>query len=259
MLQTSSRQDSGRAFRRGGFVGGYFMRFHTGVRTPLESLESRLFLAAQAYDWKSVVIKGNGFLNGIVYAQAPGAAHIAYTHADIGGGYRLDPTTNTWVPLNDWIQINDAIQNNGAQTMAVDPTDPNRLYMVSGTYQSTAAFLRSTDQGRTWQRTNVSAIKVDGNGWGRNVGQRLMVDPNSPNILYYGAQDFSTASRGLWKSTDYGATWNQISSFQTFGDQWNGSYTNANGVGIGFVVFDKTSASAGNPTQTIYAGVATVT
>jgi photosystem II stability/assembly factor-like uncharacterized protein len=183
---------------------------------------------------------------------------VAYIHTDIGGAYRLDPATNIWSPLNDWIQINDAIQNNGAQTFAVDPTDPNRVYMVSGTYQGNAAFLRSTDQGRTWLRTDVSTIKVDGNGWGRDVGERLIVDPNSPNILYYGAQDYSSTASGLWKSTDFGATWNRVSAFTATGDLWNGNYSNANGVGEDFVVFDKSSGMPGSATPTMYVGVATV-
>ncbi|HEX3358428.1 MAG TPA: hypothetical protein VHS31_15750 [Tepidisphaeraceae bacterium] len=224
--------------------------------TILESLEFRRFLAAQAYDWNPVTIKGNGYLDGIVYSQA--APNVAYAHADVGGAYRLDPTTNTWIPLTDTFQLNDPAQNGGAQTIAVDPTDPNRVYMVAGTYESNAVILRSTDQGRTWLRTDVSTLKVDGNGWGRDVGERLMVDPNSPNVIYYGAQDYSTSASGLWKSTDFGATWNRVTSFTATGDLWNGTYANANGVGVGFVLFDKTSGTRISASQTIYAGVSTI-
>jgi hypothetical protein len=228
------------------------------MRTDLptiQKLEGRLLLAAQAYDWKSVTIKGNGYIDGIVYGPSN---DIAYIHTDMGGAYRLDPATNRWSPLTDWITANDQIRWNGAQTMATDPTDPNRVYLVAGTYQSNAAFLRSTDQGRTWQRTDVSAIKVDANGWGRNVGERLMVDPNKPSNLWYGAQYYSAAASGLWKSTDFGATWTQ-QNFPFLGDIWNGAYANSNGVGLPFVLFDKTSGTPGNASQTMYAGVSTST
>jgi hypothetical protein len=229
-------------------------------QTIIESLERRLMLAAQAqaYDWNSATIKGDGFIDGIVYSQA--ATDVAYAHADIGGAYRLDPTTNTWIPLTDWITSSDNAQYNGAVTMAVDPTNPNNVYLVSGTYQSTAAFLRSTDQGRTWQRTDVSGIKVDGNGWGRGIGERLAVDPNLPSVLFYGANYFDTSHRGLWESTTSGATWNQLGSFTNYGDVWpnpvlttpGGNYVSANGVGLPFVIFDKSSGTAGFATPRIY-------
>jgi xyloglucan-specific exo-beta-1,4-glucanase len=34
--------------------------------------------------------------------------------------------------------------------------------------------------------------------------KRLAVDPHSNNIIYFGAR----SGHGLWKSTDYGVTWN---------------------------------------------------
>ncbi len=218
----------------------------------LERLEPRRLLAAQAYDWNNVTIGGNGFVDGIVYAKAVGANDVAYAHTDIGGAYRLDPATNTWTPLTDWLQIGDPAQNNGAATMAVDPTNPNNVYLVAGTYQSNAVILRSSDQGRTWQRTDVSGIKVDGNGWGRGIGERLAVDPNLPSVLFYGANDFDSTHRGLWKSTDGAATWSQVGSFANYGDVWNGNYASALGVGLPFIIFDKTSSSPGTATQRIY-------
>src|SRR3954451_18790847 len=218
----------------------------------LERLEHRVFLAAQAYDWKSVVIKGNGFIDGIVYS--PAQQHEAYIHTDMGGAYRWDNPGNKWMPMNDWSQWNDwAPQNLGVETLAVDPTTPNRVYMAAGTYQSPTAILRSTDGGRTWLRTDVSGIHSNGNGSARNAGERMMVDPNSPNILFYG-----TRSDGLWKSTDYGATWNNVAGFPlpaAGGGENSGVFDDT---GIVFVLFDKTSAAAGSATQTMYAGVVNV-
>lgn len=212
-----------------------------------EMLEPRLFLAAQAYDWKSAAMKGDGFIDGIVYS--PAAPNVVYIHTDMGGAYRLDTSTNRWVPLNDWSQWNDwAPQNLGVETMAVDPTDPNRVYMSAGTYFSPAAILRSTDQGRTWQRTDVSGIHPNGNGNGRNGGERMVVDPNLPGTLYYG-----TRRDGLWTSTNSGATWSRINSFPVTGD----ASGTAQDVGLEWVLVDKSSASAGNASQTIYVGVST--
>lgn len=220
-------------------------------RVLLERLDPRVLLAAQAYDWQAAVIKANGFIDGIVYS--PAAPGVAYIHTDMGGAYRWDSVPGSWTPLNDWSQWNDwAPQNLGVETMAVDPTDPNRVYMSVGTYMSPAAILRSTDQGRTWLRTtmpqNDPTINNNGNGSARNAGERMVVDPNSPNILYYGTRD-----DGLWKSTDYAATWTQVTSFPTVGD----TSGPGNDTGIVWVLFDRNSGSPGSPSQTIYAGVVT--
>ncbi|MDB5326620.1 MAG: cellulose-binding family, partial [Phycisphaerales bacterium] len=210
-----------------------------------ESLEARQHFAAQAYDWNSVTIKGNGFINGVVYN--PAAANTFYAHADIGGAYRWDATAGKWASMIDWAKYNDGSANQmGVETLAVDPTDANRVYMSVGTYMSTAAIMRSTDGGKTFLRTNVSGINANGNGNARNTGERMMVDPNSPNILYYGTRD-----DGLWKSTDYAATWTRVTAFPTIGLD-SGFSADA---GILFVRPDASSGSAGSATPVWYAGV----
>ena len=72
-----------------------------------------------------------------------------------------------------------------------------------------------------------------------------MVDPNKTSILYFGSR-----TTGLWKSTDSAATWAKVASFPV---------TGTNPYGLSFVVFDKTSGTAGNGSSTIYVGVAATT
>lgn len=43
--------------------------------------------------------------------------------------------------------------------------------------------------------------------------QRLAVDPHSNNILFFGAR----SGNGLWKSTNFGATWTKVTSFTNTG------------------------------------------
>ena len=69
------------------------------------------------------------------------------------------------------------------------------------------AILRSSDRGRTFQRTNVP-IKFGGNEDGRGNGERLVVDPKDGRILYLG-----TRHDGLWRSRDRGVTWTRVASF----------------------------------------------
>jgi photosystem II stability/assembly factor-like uncharacterized protein len=99
----------------------------------------------------------------------------------------------------------------GVESIAIDPSDPNRLYLACGTYTNadapTGAILRSSDRGKTLQRTNVP-IKFGGNEDGRGNGERLAVDPQDGRILYLG-----TRHDGLWRSRDRGVTWTRIASF----------------------------------------------
>lgn len=41
--------------------------------------------------------------------------------------------------------------------------------------------------------------------------QRLAVDPHSNNILFFGAR----SGNGLWKSTNFGATWTKVTFTNT--------------------------------------------
>ena len=49
---------------------------------------------------------------------------------------------------------------------------------------------------------------------GRGMGERLAVDPNRNSILYLGAP----SGNGLWRSTDFGATWAKVTSFPNAGN-----------------------------------------
>ncbi|MBC7782691.1 MAG: carbohydrate-binding protein [Burkholderiales bacterium] len=204
-------------------------------------------ITTEPYAWNSVTIKANGFINGIVYS--PVQKNLVYMHTDMGGAYRWDESDKKWTCLTDWIQHDDASLNHmGVETLAVDPTDANRVYVACGTYMGRSAILRSTDQGRTFARTNVP-FEMNGNGSARNAGERMMVDPNLPSTLLYG-----TRTKGLWKSADHAATWTRVDSFSAVGER-DGNAINA---GIVWTQYDKSSGTPGQGSRTIYAGVMTV-
>ncbi len=194
------------------------------------------------YVWKNVEIVGGGFVSGIVFS--PKQANVLYARTDIGGAYRWNPDTKRWTPLMDWIgQAEGNLM--GVESIAPDPTDARRVYAAVGTYTqswaSKGAILRSVDQGRTWQRTDMP-FKMGGNEDGRSIGERLAVDPGKNSVLYFGSRH-----DGLWRSDDYGAAWSKVESFPV------GERTN--GIGIGFVVFDPRNAAGGKGSQTVYVGV----
>ncbi|ASA22540.1 X2-like carbohydrate binding domain-containing protein [Paenibacillus donghaensis] len=211
--------------------------------------------ASEAYQWKSVVTGGGGgFVPGIIFNETE--PDLIYARTDIGGAYRWNPADSSWIPLTDSVGYEDW-NKNGVDALATDPVDPNRVYMATGTYTNdwdphNGQIMRSADRGDTWQVTPLP-FKVGGNMPGRSMGERLAIDPNRNNILYFGAR----SGNGLWKSSDYGATWAKVTSFpnpgtyaEVPGDSYQGDI-----LGLSWITFDKSTGTAGQATQTIYAGV----
>jgi hypothetical protein len=202
------------------------------------------------YLWKNVVIKGGGFVSGIV--MSPVLPGLVFARTDVGGAYRYDPTARRWMAITDWIGHNDS-NLLGIESIAADPVDPNRVYMAAGMYLTAGngSILSSADMGQTWARNSISA-PMGGNADGRSMGERLAIDPNLTSTLYFGSRN-----AGLWKSTDLAQTWTPVIGFPTTGTA-NGD-AGAGGYGLTFVVFDPRSGSPGSPTPTIYVGVGVTT
>ncbi|HKQ51679.1 MAG TPA: xyloglucanase, partial [Pyrinomonadaceae bacterium] len=204
-------------------------------------------LSAEPYRWRNVVIHGGGFVTGLI--THPSRRGLIYARTDVGGAYRRDSHHDEWTPITDMIGMSDW-HLTGIESLAVDPSAPNRVYLAAGIYTnprvSNGALLRSEDRGRTWLRTDLP-FKMGGNEAGRNAGERLAVDPNDGRTLFFGSR-----RDGLWKSADRGATWQKVESFPFIfvPDEQQA-------VGIVFVLCDARGGSRGRPTQTIYAGVST--
>ncbi|PWK83254.1 ricin-type beta-trefoil lectin protein [Lentzea atacamensis] len=188
------------------------------------------------YSWRNVQIAGGGFVTGFVFN--PSRKGLLYARTDMGGAYRWDGGAGQWIPLTDWVADWNML---GIESIATDPVEPGRLYLATGTYTNewagNGAILRSTDQGTTFQRTELP-FKLGSNEDGRSMGERLAIDPANHGTVYLG-----TRKNGLWRSTDFGATWSQVPSFPV---KDGGS----SGVGLSFVTF----GPAGS--KTIYVGVA---
>ncbi len=209
--------------------------------TLIEALEPRLLLTAQAtYTWQNAAIGAGGFVDGIFYS--PTQQNVVYARTDIGGLYKSTNDGQSWQELLDFVGDHTATSGNGTQSQeigvlsfAMDPENPNNLYVDVGQYTGTNGdVLYSTDGGQTWG-TDALSFYVGGNSNGRGDGEQLQVDPNDSNILFLG-----TNANGLWESTNAGHTFTQVSSFAP--------------TSTTFVLFDPTSATLGHASQTIYVG-----
>jgi hypothetical protein len=193
---------------------------------------------SQAYVWKPVKIIDGGDMPSIV--MHPSVQGLMYIRGNVGGAYRWDTASQLWIPLMDWVTASDWSLM-GVESIAVDPTDSNRVYLAAGMYLHwspiNAAILVSTDQGNTFQRVNLPFM-LGGNDVGQHTGERLVVNPFNPAQLYLG-----TDLNGLWRSTDYGLTWSQVTTFPIT--------ASTDQVGLSFVRFDPQHSG------TIYVGAYT--
>ncbi|MEV5726809.1 RICIN domain-containing protein [Streptomyces pharetrae] len=194
--------------------------------------------AAGPYVWNNAQVVGGGYVTGLVFN--PREKGLLYARTDMGGAYRWDAAAEQWIPLTDWVGEKDW-NLLGIDSLATDPVDPDRLYLAAGTYTNgwagNAELLRSTDRGRTFQRTALP-FKLGANEHGRGAGERLAINPADNGTLLLG-----TRRNGLWRSTDHGVTWSQVASFPV---KDGGS----SGAGIAFVTYGPAGSG------TVYAGVA---
>lgn len=155
-------------------------------------------------------------------AVAPSDSNILYVASgeglarpdlSVGNGiYRSDDAGKTWahLGLRDGQQI---------PALAVDPRDPNRVFAAVlghpyGPNKERGVF-RSTDGGKTW--SNI-LFKDENTG-----ASDIEMDPSNPDILYASLwemrlgpsednNEFQGAGGGLFKSTDGGNTWKQLTN-----------------------------------------------
>jgi hypothetical protein len=205
------------------------------------------------YAWSNVKIVAGGYVPGLYFH--PKLQNLMYARTDMGGAYRWGPNDTQWVPLLDWISPANWSYG-GPEAIGLDPTDSNRLYIAVGEYACAAAscnpktsgwdgngaMLVSDDQGNTFTTVPLS-FQNGSNDSGRNAGERIAVDPNSPGIVYFG-----TRRAGLQISTNHGSSWTQVSGLPVT--------STANNSGVVSVVPIASSGSSGTATPAVYVAVA---
>ncbi|VXD24167.1 WD40/YVTN/BNR-like repeat-containing protein [Planktothrix paucivesiculata] len=202
------------------------------------------------YQWTNLRMGGGGFVTGIVIH--PTHSNLIYARTDVGGLYRWQPEKQTWLQLIQSDTVPKKVPLN-IESVAIDPQNPNIIYTAIGAYTQSeqkpkpGMLLKSENQGQSWKILNL-ALPMGGNEFWRWTGERLAVDPNNSNIVYFGSR-----LNGLWLSQNGGESWNQINPKQVpLGESHPETNQKA---GVSFVTFDPTSETLGGKTQTIYVGV----
>ena len=150
-----------------------------------------------------------------VAASDPNVVYVGGGEADLredwtygDGMYRSTDAGRTWTHLG----LDDARH---IARIVVDPRDPDRVLVAAMGHASgrntTRGVFRSTDGGKSWQRVlyaNDSTGAID-----------VAMDPGNPRIVYAALWHmertpwgFTAGNGSLWKSTDGGDTWRDLTA-----------------------------------------------
>ncbi len=141
----------------------------------------------------------------IAVAADPQRRNVFYFGAVAGGIWKSDDCGTYWECISDGFLTSASI---GA--LAVAPSDGNVIY--AGTGESTIRIdvthgdgvYKSTDAGRSWRHTGLADS--------RHIGE-IRVHPTDPDTVFVAALGHASrdsAERGLYRSRDGGATWEQV-------------------------------------------------
>lgn len=141
---------------------------------------------------------GIGRLNSVSFS--PNDTDLMYAGAAAGGVWRTTDGGTNWMPIGDF---NDAI--GASDIVVVGTASDDILYLATGDKDHSDTYsvgvLKSTDGGDTWNTTALS--------WTQSQGKliyRLIVDPNSSNLLY------AATNEGVYKTSNAGGSWTLITT-----------------------------------------------
>ncbi|MCC6220815.1 MAG: hypothetical protein IT291_06215 [Deltaproteobacteria bacterium] len=122
---------------------------------------------------------------------------IMYAGTDVFPIYKSSDSGVSWKYVGGEIDA-----AGGCRSIAINPTNPDLVVAACGPTKwfsgTSSGFYKTSDGGKNWAK--VLKVKIDvyeKGGW---------VEWTSPATLYAGTQE-----NGLWKSTNYGDTWTQVS------------------------------------------------
>lgn len=149
---------------------------------------------------------GPAFMSGRIadVVKDPTNPSTWYVATASGGVWKTMNNATTWTPIFDRYDS----YTTGA--IAIDPTNPNILWLGTGenASQRSAGYgdgvYKSLDAGRSW--TNVGLKQSE------HIG-KILLDPRDPNVVYVAAQGPLWApggDRGLYKTMDGGKSWELV-------------------------------------------------
>lgn len=162
--------------------------------------------------WNQLQMWGGGFFQG-VYPH-PSVAGRIISRCDVAGFYKL--ISGKWQLIGNFPQGQD--NDWGGASFAWHPTDTDTFYFLCGKYltgssAAVGSLYKSTDYGTTLTKISTfPSILIGSNENQRRLaGERIAICPSNPNIILVGTySDSSSIGKGIYRTTDGGVNWSQI-------------------------------------------------
>jgi len=144
------------------------------------------------------------------FAVHPEDDQIIYAASASGGAWKTVNGGTTWEPI---------FQDQGSVSMgaiALDPSNPDVVWVGTGEQNNVRSssfgdgVYRSLDGGATWRHMGLEGS--------RHIG-RILVHPRNPDIVFVAALGSlwgPNPVRGLYRTTDGGATWNKVLAISNY-------------------------------------------
>src|SRR5215467_11972616 len=142
----------------------------------------------------------------VAVAGVPSQPYVFYYGATGGGVWKTTDGGINWESISD----GSVFGTGSVGAIAVADSDPNTVYVgmgespVRGNVSHGDGVYKSTDAGKTWKRVGLEDT--------RQIG-RVRVHPKNPDIVYVAALGHvfgPNDQRGVFRSTDGGDTWNEM-------------------------------------------------
>ena len=141
--------------------------------------------------------RGIGRVNTVAFH--PSDPNIIYVGAPAGGFWKSFNNGQTWITTTDFAT------NLGVSDIAVNPNNPDEIYIITGDRDGGDTYsyglMKSLDGGNTFITTGLSFSILSG-----YRGNRVLIDPSNTNIIIV------STSNGIYRSTDAGVTFVQTFS-----------------------------------------------
>lgn len=127
----------------------------------------------------------------------PSTPTTFWAGAPAGGLWKTTDGGLTWTTNTDYLTVT------GCSDLAVDPTNPNIMYLATGDGDAGDTYcigvLKSTDGGLTWNATGLSFTVNQ-----TRQMRRLVINPVNPQIL------LAATNVGLYRTTNGGTSWTTV-------------------------------------------------
>ncbi len=155
------------------------------------------------FRWRNIGPDRGG--RSIAASGVKGRPKEAYFGATGGGLWKTTDGGETWTPVTDG-QITSA----SVGAVAVSESHPDVVYIgtgesaIRGNIMPGDGIYKSIDAGKTWRHAGFRAV---------DAISKIRVHPTNPDIVYaavFGKYSVPSEERGVYKSTDGGATWRRV-------------------------------------------------